>query len=102
MLLSKLCILFFWLRLKKLGMGIYRDNSDGITDALSVLMPCFQEIFVPELAFDQEEKATLDGQHASSYVLQKILEYFGRYNGRSHLAPYTSIVGRSGLVNPTQ
>ncbi|KAK2761667.1 hypothetical protein FQN54_001495 [Arachnomyces sp. PD_36] len=91
-----------WGEIRKDISRINLENRDICAKILHRLIPATRRpprgvASVPQLAFQQDELAVSGGQYSSDHVLGKVLEYCRSYDPKRHLAPYTSLVGPSGI-----
>ena len=93
-------LMYVWIQVKKSN---YLATSKEDANLLATLLPItkreerkFRDKTVA-LAFHRGERLTPDGRRPSEVVLHKLLQYYTNYHDQIHLAPYTSIVGPSGI-----
>lgn len=94
-------LIYVWIQVKKSNYLIIPQKE--VANMLATLLPIAKrEENKPRdtpmaLAFHREEKLTPDGRRASELILRKLLQYYNDYHDQIHLAPYTTIVGPSGI-----
>lgn len=96
-------LIYVWIRLKKFDYSLNVNSIDQFTEMLSNILPITKqkETKIPReataLAFHRDKKLTANGNCPSESIYKKIIEYYQTYNPKKHLAPYTSVVGPSGI-----
>lgn len=97
-------LIYVWTQLKKFS---YRLNAKKVENEyvqmLATMMPKTRredrEICEKERAqaFHRVQRPTENGKLPSEAVYRKVVTYYNSYRDNTHLSPYTSIVGPSGI-----
>lgn len=85
-----------WLEIKEIDYEILSDHEEKYIKLLCRLLPIEKAPDIVVSAFHRDEKQTSEGRLPSFELYQKILEYYKAY-GPNYMAPYTSVVGPSGI-----
>lgn len=85
-----------WLEIKEIDYEILSDYEEKYIKLLRRLLPIEKTPDIVVSAFHRDEKQTSEGRLPSFELYQKILEYYKAY-GPNYMAPYTSVVGPSGI-----
>lgn len=95
-------LVFCWLESTKLNYPATAKHKKAYEQLFCRLLPIVvksaeQTSAIVASAFYREEIPTPDGRLASKPIYRKIVYYYHTYTHGKHLAPYTSIVGPSGI-----
>ena len=96
-------MIFTWIELKRINYDMLVDGSQdqALINHLATRLPIVkrkeEKCKEAELAFHTRERHYSDGTKASDSLYEKLVECYNKYNPMEHLAPYTSIVGPSGI-----
>ena len=95
-------LIFCWLEAMKINVLV----KVGYTDKYQQLFCCLLPIAVKPMeepldvvasAFHRKERPTPDGRLSSQEIYRKIIQYYRAHIQGKYLAPYTSVVGPSGI-----
>lgn len=96
-------LIFCWLEAMKINCAVAAKHADGYEQLFNSLLPIpvksMKEMSDSVAsAFHSAERPTPDGRLACEGIYRKIIQYYKAYcpNGK-YLAPYTSVVGPSGI-----
>ena len=95
-------LIFCWLGAMKINRFVTTENTDEYEQLFRYLLPIAvkpveETSDVVASAFHREERPTSDGRLASEKIYRKIVQYYKAYPNGKYLAPYTSVVGPSGI-----
>lgn len=96
-------LIYVWIRLKKFDYSLNEKSLGQFTEMLSNMLPINKQkerklqSEAAAIAFHRDEKLTANGKRPSESIYKKIIEYYQAYDPMKHLAPYTSVVGPSGI-----
>lgn len=96
-------LVYVWIRVKKVDYRLRKSKGNALVGLLRELLPRVRQVDVNEgydvaaKAFYAEEKPTADGHRPSDDFCTQLLQSFDAYDPQSHLSPYLSIVGPSGI-----
>lgn len=93
-------MVYVWIQVKLVDFRLSRLKNEDIKNVLHQLLPMVRpdavEHKIAANAFHAEEMPTADGQPSDGFCDQ-LLNSYAAYDRRSHLAPYISVVGPSGI-----
>lgn len=95
-------LIFCWLEAMKINCFVTAGHTDEYEQLFHYLLPIAVKPMeetsdVVASAFHREERPTPDGRLASEGIYRKIVQYYKAYPNGKYLAPYTSVVGPSGI-----
>lgn len=99
-------MMFTWIEMKKIIYDIALDHGQdkALSNQLAIMLPIIKRkdkearYKDAERAFHTGERPISDdGTKASDTVYEKLVECYNKYNQAEYFAPYTSIVGPSGI-----
>lgn len=96
-------LIFCWTELRNIDHFLRPQYADSYKQLLSRLLPTVkrpaEQLGIHEISFYRNEKHTADGRCPSLVIWQKVKEYYSAYakDSEGYLAPYTSVVGPSGI-----
>jgi hypothetical protein len=94
-------LMFCWIQVMRIGFCVKPEHSAYYEDILSRLLPKPQQS-APHLhaiveLFHRAEKRTPYGRYPSDELYSTITQYYSSFASRTHVAPYTSLIGPSGI-----
>lgn len=95
-------LIFCWLEAMKINCLVKVGHTNEYEQLCRCLLPIAvkpveETSDVVASAFHREERPTPDGRLTSKGIYTKIIQYYKDYPQGKHLAPYTSVVGPSGI-----
>ena len=91
-------LIFCWLEIKEIDYEILSEHEREYRTLLYRLLPIEPTPDIVVSAFHRDEKKTPEGRLPSLELYLKLREYYKAYGiGTKYMAPYTSVIGPSGV-----
>lgn len=95
-------LIFCWIEAMKVNCHVSPKHTDEYAQLFRCLLPIALKSVeetsdIVASAFHRKERPTPDGRLTSEAIYNKIVQYYKAYPNGKYLAPYTSVVGPSGI-----